>query len=26
LIFEAPDEFSRIVLDFLDINETVEVK
>lgn len=26
LIFEAPAEFSRIVLDFLDINETVEVK
>lgn len=26
LIFEAPTEFARIVLTFLDINETVEVK
>jgi pimeloyl-ACP methyl ester carboxylesterase len=26
LIFEAPAEFARIVLTFLDINETVEVK
>ena len=26
LIFEAPAEFVKIVLTFLDINETVEVK
>lgn len=26
LVFEAPSEFSKIVLTFLDINETVEVK
>ena len=26
LIYEAPTEFAKIVLTFLDINETVEVK